>query len=85
MHQDESAQGFDHRAHVFASCVIRGNGGANCDAAILGDFGSHVADTADINIAMLFRESQFGRKMLTNQIAIQQCYRTSACLQKLNH
>jgi hypothetical protein len=78
MHEDETAMRFDHLPHMLASRIIRRDRRADGDATVLGDFRSNVSDAADVQIAMLFRESEFGRKILTNQVAIEQCYRTAA-------
>src|SRR5437667_5893676 len=61
MHQDEAAQRLDHSTHVFASSIVRSDGRADGDASIFRDLRSHVADTADVNVAMLLGEAEFRR------------------------
>src|SRR5579872_3345331 len=72
MHQDEAADGFDHAAYRFSRRVIGSNRSADRDAAVFGNFRRDISDPADVDIAMLLREAQFGGEMLAHQVAIQQ-------------
>ena len=83
MHQDEPAVRFDHLAHMFTGRVIRSDGRADRDAAVLGDLRSNVADAPDVDVTMFFRESEFRRQVLANQVAVEHCDRTSADFQEL--
>src|SRR5450631_431582 len=83
MHQNKPAERFNHLPHRFASCLIRSDRGAYRDAAVLGDLRGDITNAADVDVAMLFRESEFARQMLAHQIAIEQSDWTSAHLQKL--
>src|SRR5581483_4979605 len=83
MYEDESAIRLDHPAHLLADRVIRRNGRADRDTAIFADFRSDVADVADINVAVLLGEAQFGGKMLANQVTVEQGHRPSSQLEKL--
>src|SRR5277367_785029 len=58
VNQNEAAAGLNHAAYGFASGVIRSDGSADRDATVLGYFGGHIADTSNIDIAMLLRETQ---------------------------
>jgi len=83
MHQDEAAVGLNHLPHMFAGSVVRRDGSADCDATILGDFRGHVSDAADVDVAMLFREAEFGRQVFAHQIAIEQRDWTATGFEKL--
>src|SRR6202140_5067629 len=82
MHQNEAAERLDHLPHCFTSRLIRCNGRADCDAAVLRNLRGNVADAPDVNVAMLFREAKFAGQILAPQVAIQERYRTSAHLQE---
>jgi len=82
MHQDESTVGLDQLAHVLAGRVVRSDGRADCDAAILSDLRRDVANTTDVDVAVFFRESKFGREMLPDQVSIEQGHRTAADFKK---
>src|SRR5690242_19754996 len=56
VHQDEPAQRFDQAAHMLSGRVVGSDRRANGDAAVLGDFRSHITDAPDVDIAMLFGE-----------------------------
>lgn len=69
---DEAAVGFDHVAH-FASCGrVRGDGGADGDAAVLGDFAGDEADAQDVEVAVFFRKAQLARQVLSDDVAVEQ-------------
>ena len=85
VHQDESAHRIDQGAHVLAGCIVGGDGSADGDASVLGDLRGDVPDAADVDVAMLFGEAQFGRKMLAHQIAIEQRDRAAAGFEKFGH
>src|SRR5580704_18613924 len=68
---------------MFAGGVIRRDGRANGDTAVLGDFRGNVADAPDVNVAVLLGKAELGRQMLAHQVAIQQGDRTSTGLQEL--
>src|SRR6266700_1509382 len=85
MHQDKPSIGLDHLTHMFASCIVRGDWRTNRDAAVLSDFGSDISDAADVDVAMLFRESEFRRKMFAHQVAVEQGHRTAPDFKKLRH
>src|SRR5262249_43832915 len=57
MHEDEATMRGDHRADFLANVVIRCDRGADANAAVLGDLGGDEANAADIDIAVLFRET----------------------------
>ena len=57
--------------------------GAKGDAAVLGDLGGDVADAADIDVAVFFREAQLGGQVFAHQVGIEQGYGTSPDLQEL--
>src|ERR1700722_14084925 len=83
VHQDESTIRLDHLANVFAGRVIRRDGRTNGDPAVLGNFRRHVPDAADVDVAMFFGESQFGREMLAHKVAVEDRDRASADFQEL--
>jgi len=83
VHQDKSAEGFNHLPHRFARRLIRSNGGAHRDAAILGDFGGDIADAPYVDVAMFLGESELARQVLSHQIAIEQRDRPSAHFEEL--
>src|ERR1700687_605421 len=64
VYQDEAAIGLDQLTYVLTRRVIRRDRRANRDAAVLRDFRRHISDAANVDVTMLFRESQFRRKML---------------------
>ena len=67
---------------AFACRCIRSDGRADRDPAILRDFRSHIPDAADVDVAMLLRESQFARQVFAHQIAVEQCDRTPTHLEE---
>src|SRR5216683_7596847 len=73
VNQDEPPVRLHHLAHVFTGRVIGRDGRTNSNTAVLCDLRSHVSDSADIDVAMLFRESELRRKMLAHQVSGQQC------------
>jgi len=81
--QNESTNRFDHIADVLASGIVWRDGCANGDAAILGDFRSHIADAADINVAVLLGEAEFRGEMLANQVSVEQRDRPAAGFEEL--
>src|SRR6185295_2594962 len=85
MHQDEAPIGLDHLTYVFAGRVVRGDWGADRNAAVLSDFRSNIPNAADIDVAMLFGESEFRGKVLADEIAVEQGHRTSTDFQELRH
>jgi hypothetical protein len=52
--------------------------------AVLGDLGGDVADAADIDVAVFFREAQLGGQVFAHQVGIEQGYGTSPDLQELD-
>ncbi len=66
MHQNEASVRLDHLPDMFACGVVRRNGRANGDPTVLGDFRGHIADAPDVNVTMLFRETELGRQMLAH-------------------
>ena len=83
VHEDEPTERLDHLPDSLACGLIGSNRSTHCDAAVLGDLGRDIPDAADVDVAMLFRESKLRRKVLADQIAIQQGDRTSAGFQEL--
>ena len=71
VHQNEPAVGLNQLPHMFAGRIIRRDGRANRDAAVLGDFRGHVADAPDVDVAVLLGEAEFGRQILAHQVAIE--------------
>src|ERR1022692_5094844 len=61
VHQNEPSVGLNQLPDMFARGVIRRDGRANGDTAILGDFRSDVADPPDVDVAMFLGEAKFGR------------------------
>src|ERR1022692_4302221 len=83
VHQNEPSVGLNQLPDMFARGVIRRDGRANGDTAILGDFRSDVADPPDVDVAMFLGEAKFGRQILAHQVAIQQRDWTPAGFQEL--
>ena len=83
MDQNEATVWINEPTDVLAGRIVRCNWGADGDSTVLGDFRSDVADAADVDIAMLFREAKLRRKMLANQVSIEDGYRPSAHFQEL--
>src|SRR5580700_170680 len=83
--ENEPAVGLNQLSHIFARPVVRRDGRANSDTAILGDFRRHIADAPDVDVAVLFGEAEFGRQILAHQVAIQHGGRTPAHFQELGH
>jgi hypothetical protein len=83
VHENKSTDRLDHLAQLLANCIVGGDGSANGNATVFRDFRCNVADAPDVDIAMLLGETEFGRKMLSYQIAIQQRYGTATGLQEL--
>src|SRR5256885_530126 len=84
VHHNKSAYRLDHRAHVFASGVVRRNWSANCNPTILGDLGSDISDAMNVQVPMFPGKTEFGRKMLANEIAIQKRYRSATHFEKFS-
>src|SRR5882762_991825 len=59
VNQNKPAERFNHLPHRFASRLIRSDRGADRDTAVLGDLGSNIANAADVDVAVLLRESEF--------------------------
>ena len=85
MHFDEGTELLDVLAHGAAGGGIGRDGRTDGDAAVLGDFRRDIADAADVQIAVLFGETQFRRQVLTNDITIQQRHGTAAHFHQLHH
>src|ERR1700686_4591717 len=85
VYKDEAAIGLDQLAYVLTRRIIRSNGRANRDAAVLRDFRGHISNAANVDVAMLFRESQFRGKVLAHQVPVEQGHRAPADFQKLRH
>src|SRR5581483_6442052 len=64
--EDEPAAFLDHVPHVLAGLVVGGDGGADGDAAVLGDLGGDVADPADVDVAVLLGEAELRRQVLAD-------------------
>jgi hypothetical protein len=58
--QHKSTAWLDYGSHFFARDVIRRDGSAYSNAAILRDFRRHKADPPDIDIAVLFGKPKLG-------------------------
>src|SRR5438128_199176 len=82
MDQNEASVGLNHLTNLLAYRIVGRNGRADSDPAVLCNFGSHVADASNVDVAMFFRESKFRRKMLTDQIAVQNGDRPAANFQE---
>ncbi len=85
MHFAEGAIGFDHLAHRAAGGRVGRDRGADGDAAVLGDLGGDIADAADVDVAMLFREAKLGRQVLAHHVAVEQRHRAAAHFHQLDH
>ncbi len=59
VHQNKPTVWINEPTNVLAGRVIRCNWSADCDAAVLGNFGRNVADPANIDVAVLLREAEF--------------------------
>src|SRR3989344_5001020 len=77
---DEGAVRFDQLAHRAAGAVVGGDRGADGDAAVFGDFAGNKSDAVDVEIAVLFRESHFNRKIVAYDAAGEQRNRAAAVL-----
>src|SRR5262249_52289801 len=67
---DEAAERLDHLAHDLARRGIGRDRRADRDAAVLGDLARDVADTLDVEIAVLLREPELARQVLAHEIAV---------------
>src|SRR4029079_5733788 len=85
MHQDEAAEWLNHPPHVFARGILGCNRRANGDTAILGNFGGNIANTANVDVAVLLRKTKLGREMFPHEIAVEQRHRPAAHLEQFNH
>src|SRR5215469_5789410 len=59
VNQNEASVRFDQLAHVFTRRIVGSNRSADGDAAILRNLRSDISDAPDVDVAMLFRESEF--------------------------
>ena len=82
MHLDKTAIVFDGVPDFCSGAVVRCNGRANGDAAILGNLTGHKADAPYISISVLFGKTKLAREISTYNIAVQQCDRSIAHFQK---
>src|SRR5580765_3933827 len=83
VNENEPAERLDHLTDSFTGGLIRSNRSAHRNPAVLRDLGRNVADAADVDVAVLFRESKFGRQVLADQVAVQKGNRTSAGFEEL--
>ncbi len=59
MHLNKGSKSLHIFAHGLPRGGIGGDGGADGDAAIFGDFRGHIADPANVQVAVFFGKSQF--------------------------
>src|SRR5690349_20253263 len=59
MHQDKTSVGFNHLPHVLAGHIVRSDRRADCDAAVLRNLRSNIADTANVDVAVLLGKTEF--------------------------
>src|SRR5204862_3481853 len=74
MDQNKPAVWINETTHVLAGRIIRRNWSAYRDPAVLSDFGRNVADSPNVDVAVLLREAEFRRKMFANQISVKYGY-----------
>src|SRR5207248_899773 len=84
MHHDESAQRRNHAADFFPHGIVRSDGRTDGDASIFGDLGSDVSNASDVKVAMFAGKTEFGRQMLTNEIAVKKRDRPAPDFEELN-
>src|SRR5437868_13205334 len=84
MHHDESAQRRNHAADFFPHGIVRSDGRTDGDALIFGDLGSDVSNASDVKVAMFAGKTEFGRQMLTNEIAVKKRDRPAPDFEELN-
>ena len=80
---DEGTLLLDHLAHGAAGAVVGSDGGADGDAAVLGDLAGDEADTADVEVAVCLGETQFAGQVLAHDVAVQQGHGPAAGLHQL--
>src|SRR5712692_2244450 len=61
VNQDEAAEGLNDLTHRLADRIIGSDGGADGDAAVLGNLRGDIADAANIDVAMLLGETKVRR------------------------
>src|SRR5438477_10913096 len=60
MHHYKSAKRLNHRSYLFSGGVIGCDRSADGDSTIFGYFGSHVANAANVEIAVFLGKSELG-------------------------
>ena len=85
MHFDKGAELLDVLAYGAAGGGVGRDGRTDRDTTVLGDLGGHVADAADVEVAVLFREAEFGRQVLAHDVTVQEGYRTATHFHQLDH
>ena len=83
MDQNKSTHRINHGPHLLADRIVWRDGSANRDSTVLGDFRRHVTDAANIDVAVLFRESKLRRKMLADKVAVKYRDRTPSNFEEL--
>ena len=84
MHEHEPAQRIDHRFTWLRTGSRGRDGGADGDAAVLGDLGGDEADAQDVQLAVGSREPQLRGKVLAHDVAVEQRHRPTTHLQQLD-
>ena len=84
MNQDEAPVRFDHGSYFSPHSVVRRDGSADCDTTVFGNFGCHEPNSADVQVAMLTRESQLGGQVFTHNVAVQQGDGTTSRFEEFN-
>ena len=82
MHQHEAAEGFNHLTHGFANGIVWSDGRADGNATVFCDLRGHIADAANIDVAMLLGKTEFRGEMLAHKVAVEQCDWPAACFQE---
>ena len=67
---DKASSGLDSLPNHSPRRAIRRDGRTDGDTAVLGDLGSDIADTADVQSAVLFAKAEFRGQVFTNYITV---------------
>src|SRR6266480_5783396 len=70
MHHDKPAQRSNHGADLLPGGIVRSDGRTDGDPTVLGDLGSDVSNTSNVEVAMFAGKTKLGGQMLPDKIAI---------------